>query len=124
MSENSQPLFNDFYEYVDRMKAELASVDAKYSQNDEADECEKYCEKLNIYTRYTDDLINNCVQYLGVIEHLRKELAASNNDTSSIGSNSSICDATVQADVNFIRKCLESRTEMEEKAFDSLMQGK
>lgn len=122
MSKNSEPIYTDFYAYVERMRAELAAVDAKYNGSDEEDECAKYREKLNIYQRYTDDLINNGFQYLGVIEHLRKELAA--NDTSSVGSNSSICEDTVNADINFIRKCLESRTGMEEKAIDSLIEGK
>lgn len=122
MSENSQPIYNDFIEYVNRMKAELASVDAKYAGNDDGDECAKYREKLNIYQRYTEDLINNGFQYLDVIEHLKKELAA--NDASSVASNSSVCEETVKADIDFIRKCLESRTGLEEKAIDSLIQGK
>lgn len=122
MSAHSQPIYNDFIEYVERMKAELASVDAKYSSSDDGDECAKYCEKLNIYQRYTDDLINNGIQYLDVIEHLKRELAA--NDVANVASNSSVCEETVRADINFIRKCLESCSESEEKAFDSLVQGK
>lgn len=124
MSENSQPIFNDFYEYVNRMKAELASIDAKYFGNDDGDECVQYREKLNIYSRYTDDLINNGFQYLDIIDHLKKELAANNFDASSIDSSSSICEGTVNADLNFLRNFLENRTGMEEKAFDSLNQGK
>lgn len=123
MSENSQqPIYNDFFAYVNRMKAELASVDVKYSENDDGDACAKYREKLHIYQRYTDDLISKGFQYLDVIEHLKKELAT--NDASSVSSSSSVCEETVCADINFIRKCLESRTGMEEKAFDSLIQGK
>lgn len=122
MSESSQPIYNDFIEYVNRMKAELASVDAKYSGNDDGDECAKYREKLSIYQRYTDDLINNGFQYLDVIEHLKRELAA--NDASSVASNSSVCEETVHTDINFIRKYIESLSGMGEKAFDSLEQGK
>lgn len=122
MSENSQPIYNDFIEYVNRMKAELASVDAKYSGDDDGDECAKHRKKLNIYQRYTEDLINNGFQYLDVIEHLKGELAA--NDTSSVTSSSSVCEETVEADINFIRKCLENRTGLEEKAIDSLHQGR
>lgn len=122
MSENSQPILNDFRAYVDRMKAELGSVDTKYSGRDKTDECAKHREKLSIYQRYTDDLISNGFQYLDVIEHLKRELAA--NDASDVASNSSICEETVQADINFIRTCLENRSGIEEKAFDALAQGK
>lgn len=121
MSENSQPIYNDFIEYVNRMKAELASVDARYCGNDDGDECAEYREKLSIYQRYTEDLINNGFQYLDIIEHLKDELAA--NDASSVASNSSVCEETVEADINFVRKCLENRSGMEEKAMESLAQG-
>lgn len=124
MSENSGPIFNDFHEYVNRMKAELASVDANYCADDSKSESAKNLEKLDIYSRYTDDLICNSYQYLDVIDHLRKELARNNSDTLSIGSSSTISEGTVEDDMNFVRQCLENRLGMEQKAFDSLMQGK
>lgn len=155
-------MFEDFNKYVNRMKCELAAVDAEQS----GDECAKHRKKLCIYTRYTDDLISNGFQFLDVIHHLKSELTENNFDTSSIDTGSSICEGThssansvlkfyklniikydannkfthtiiihsftnyivlcegtVKDDLNFIRKCLESRTGMDEKAIDSLMQG-
>lgn len=124
MSENSQPIFNDFTEYVERMKDELQSVDAKCFGNDDlGDECAKCREKLNIYARYTDDLVKKGFQYLDVIDHFKRKLMTNNFDASSFGSNSSINEGTVHTDVNFLRNCLENRTGMEDKAFDSLLES-
>lgn len=125
MSENAQPIFNDFKEYVDRMKAKLSAVDEKcFGFDDEGDECAKYREKLSIYANYTDDLVTKGFQYLDVIDHFKNKLDGNNSDALSICSNSSVTERTLHADLNFIRNCLENRTGMEEKAFDSLVQGK
>lgn len=124
MSENSR-MFHDFNEYVNRMKDELSAVEAKSFDTDvETDECAKYCEKLSIYERYTDDLIDKSIGYLNVIEQLKNKLAAYDVDAFSIDSNSTVNEGTVQTDLNFIRTCLENRTGLEEKAIDSLIQGK
>lgn len=124
MLENSEPIFNDFIEYVNRMKAELACVNAKYCTDTLEDELATYREKCNIYTRYTEDLINNGFQYLDVISHLRKELARNHFDVSSNGSNSTISEGTVHADISFVRERLENHLGMEDKAFESLTKGK
>lgn len=106
MSENSQQNFKDF---VKNLNDELSGIDQKYPDANESDNCAKGLEKLNVYTRFTTDLINSGLCYA---------LEYSENGTIAIENLQS------QNALNDVRNVLNNRIEMEEQAIDSLLKGK
>lgn len=112
MSENQVQNFGDF---VQSLNDELHTVDQKYSDDGENANCAKCWEKLNIYARYTTNLINNGRYYSRDI-----------SENESIPSRSLCSDGNtnIQANMNAVRSCLHNRIQMEDQAIDSLLQGK
>lgn len=117
MSENLQQVFNDF---VRNTKAELDLVDQRYPAGDDLkEECLKYIEKLNIYKKFTEDLIKNGFKYIDVIAHLSEELSKSDPDITSTASTAT--DETIFEDFLFLRKCVDKRVGLDEEAMRALV---
>lgn len=102
MSENLQQ-----ENIVKNFQDELDSIDEKYQDDTESENCAKCLEKLNIYTRFVADLIN-----------LHGDL-----DDVSISSTLEETNAKIQYDLNVVRDCLDNRKEIEKHAIDSLSEG-
>lgn len=116
-SSSLQELFRDS---VNRLREQLIAIDEKFPGDDKLEDCIKYTEKLGIYERFTDGLIENSSQYLGVIGHLKEQLGKNDSDGGSIASGSSTPDEKLMEDVECLRTCLETRTALEGKAINSL----
>lgn len=99
MSEN---LHQNFEISVKNLNDELTCIDQKYPNRDESDNCAKCMEKLNVYTRFTTDLINNSLCQ-------SPDLSENENDSEESPSQNASDVATIQ---------------MQERAIDSLIQGK
>lgn len=117
MSENFQQVFTDF---VSRQKAALAGVDRKYPPDVSIDDCTKYIEKLKIYKLFTDGLVTSGSNYLRIIDHLNQQMDQLQQSTSDVSSDTSHSEEKVYAELELLRRCLESRIGQDEKAISSL----
>lgn len=108
MSENLQQ-----ENIVKNFQDELDSIDEKYQDDTESENCAKCLEKLNIYTRFVADLIDR-----GLFHNLHGDL-----DDVSISSTLEETNAKIQYDLNVVRDCLDNRKEIEKHAIDSLSEG-
>lgn len=109
MSEYQQQNFEDF---IKNLNDELYSIDQKYSNETDNENCTKCLEKLTVYTRCTTHLLNNCYgrhssQSAGEIESVPRR-----------------SNANIHDDMNLVRTRLEHRIQMDEQAIDSLSQGR
>lgn len=119
MSETLPKVFNEF---VKKAKDQLASIDEKYSSEDDfKEECLKYLEKVDVYKNFTERLIEEGTKYLDVISHLNEELSKNDADTTSTSSGTVLLDEKIFEDFEFLRKCVEKRACLEEEAMSSLV---
>ncbi|XP_031630456.1 golgin IMH1-like [Contarinia nasturtii] len=113
MSAELQQLFQKF---IHQFEDELASIDEQYSDDgDEKDECTKHLEKLQVYEKFTDGLRDISEHYLQVISQLNEGLAHIDSASESASTEQ------IAEDMDFLRKCLESRVKCEEEAIKSLI---
>lgn len=103
----------NFKEFVKNLNAEMNAVNRKYP-NAEDNNCGSCLEKLNIFTRYTETLADNC-------QNLHGKVHTESMPSGSIctGANTKIRD-----DLNVVRNCLENRIQMEEQAIETLLEGR
>lgn len=108
MSENLQ----NFEDFIKNLNDDLDTVDEKYPDEQESDNCAKCLEKLNIYTRYTMALINsNSRDNVESQQSIPSPLCTDGNPK-------------IQDDLNVVRNVLDNRIQLEEQAIDSLLEGK
>lgn len=118
MSENSAQ--QAFKEFISKFQDKLNTANPDDANKDN---CLPYIEQLSVYKEFTDGLIKNGSKFLGIISHLKDELAKNDNDgqsTTSVGS-SSYQDGKILEDLEFLRRCLDKRVGMEEQAMTSLV---
>lgn len=111
MSAELQELFKKF---INKFENDLVIIDQQYTSGSEKDECTKNAAKLEVYERFTVGLKDKGEYFLKIIRHLNDDLAHMDS-----GSESASTEQIVE-DMDFIRKCLESRVQCEEEAINSL----
>lgn len=111
MSEHLQ----NFEDFIKNLNDDLDTVDEKYPDEQESDNCAKCLEKLNIYTRYTMALINSKCY------HSRDNVESQQSIPSPLCTDGN---PKIQDDLNVVRNVLDNRIQLEEQAIDSLLEGK
>lgn len=117
--ENLQQVFLDF---VEKARARLAEVDAKYQdETDDENICLKHIEKVDIYKHVTDRLIEDGKKLVGIVNHLESELGKLDTDVTSSASSRVYLDEKIHEDFEFLRKSVEKRISLDEEALESLV---
>lgn len=112
--ENLQQLFSDF---IETLHVKLAEVDEKYEKNGDLHNIDKCNEQVEIYKSFIDRLVKNGYRCFDIINTLREKLEENSFDASS---EPSITDERVYGDLEFLRRCLDNRVGIEERAISSL----
>lgn len=99
---------------VKSLQDELDRIDRKYPDDSESDNCAKCLEKLEVYTRFTPDLVDSS-RYSHVQDDFYIETLSNTLDE---------VNAKIRNDLIVARDCLENRKEIEREAIDSLVEGK